>query len=174
MAARILHHESRQLRKKCFEGRAPFYFDFFYKRCLHDWLDSFLLPISVYHVRSVSFSDGGLCDLDIIFRDFFTIKRTHSHKQEGAKTSGKAEGRQRAVRFTRFLDYRLMFDSGRSFSLKYYLIRSPYPLPRIVDSLTSRLTSVLFRLFPPAFWHLIILEWWAEKEKVLSKTPEMN
>ena len=63
-----------------------------------------------------------------------------------------------------------MFASGCSFSLKYCLIRSPYPLPRIVDSLTSRLTSVLLRLFPLAFWNLIILEWWAKREKVLSKT----
>ena len=50
---------------------------------------------------------------------------THTNK-EGAKTRGKAERRQRAVRFTRFLDYRLMFDSGRSFSLKNDLIRPPY------------------------------------------------
>ena len=63
-----------------------------------------------------------------------------------------------------------MFASGCSFSLKYCLIRSPYPLPRIVDSLTSRLSSFLLRLFPLAFWHLIILEWWAKREKVLSKT----
>ena len=82
----------------------------------------------------------------------FSRSNAHTHiSKEGAKTRGKAEGRQSPVLFTRFLDYRLMFDSGRSFSLKYYLIRSPYPLPRIVDSLTSRLTSVLFRLFPLAF-----------------------
>ena len=37
---------------------------------------------------------------------------THTNK-EGAKTRGKAERRQRAVRFTRFLDYRLKFDSWR-------------------------------------------------------------
>ena len=40
---------------------------------------------------------------------------------------GFAERRQRAVRpFTRFVDYGLMFDSRRSFSLEYDLIRSPY------------------------------------------------
>ena len=39
----------------------------------------------------------------------------------------KAKRRQKAVRFTRFLDYRLIFDSGRSVSLKYHLIRPrPY------------------------------------------------
>ena len=53
---------------------------------------------------------------------FFTIKHTHSHK----KRRGKAEWRRRAVRFTRFVDYRLTFDSGRSFTLEYNLIRSPY------------------------------------------------
>ena len=57
----------------------------------------------------------------------FSRSNAHTHtNKEGAKTHGKAERRQRAVRFTRFLDYRLMFDSGRSFSLKYDLIRSPY------------------------------------------------
>ena len=50
---------------------------------------------------------------------------THTNK-EVAKTRGKAERRQRAVRLTRFLDYRLMFDSGHSFSLKNDLIRPPY------------------------------------------------
>ena len=52
-------------------------------------------------------------------------ENTHTNK-EGAKTRGKAERRQRAVRFTPFLDYRLMFGSRRSFSLKYDLIRPPY------------------------------------------------
>ena len=127
-------------------------------------------------VRSDSFSNGGLRDRDIIFRDetdlvfcffsclvkfpareanswrrraspnpgnwvcvffsffphptalaFFSRSNAHTHKnKEGAKTRGKAERRQRAVRFTRFLNYRLMFDSGRSFSLKNDLIRPPY------------------------------------------------
>ena len=129
-------------------------------------------------VRSVSFSNSGLRDRDIIFRDetdlvhvfcffsclvkfpareanswrrraspnpgnwvcvffsffspsyrfsIFSRSNAHTHtNKEGAKTRGKAERRQRAVRFTRFLDYRLMFDSGRSFSLKNDLIRPPY------------------------------------------------
>ena len=122
-------------------------------------------------VRSVSFSNGGLRDCDIIFRDemdlvhvllsfrhakltaggegrvrslaiecvfffffspsysFSILSQSNAHthtNKEGAKTRGKAERRQRAVRFTRFLDYRLMFDSGRTFSLKNDLIRSPY------------------------------------------------
>ena len=129
-------------------------------------------------VRSDSFSNGGLRDRDIIFRDetdfahafcffsclvkfpareanswrrraspnpgnwvcvffsffshptalaFFLRSNAHTHTyKEGARTRGKAERRQRAVRFTRFLDYRLMFDSGRSFSVKYDLIRQPY------------------------------------------------
>ena len=56
----------------------------------------------------------------------FFHDQTHTHtNKEGAKTRGKAERRQKAVRFTRFLDYRSMFDSGRSFSLKYDLIRPP-------------------------------------------------
>ena len=57
----------------------------------------------------------------------FSRSNAHTHtNKEGAKTRRKAERRQRAVRFTRFLDYRLMFDSGRSFSLQYFLIRLPY------------------------------------------------
>ena len=119
-------------------------------------------------VRSVSFSDGGLRDRDIIFRDetalvfcfphskltagregrlrilaiecvfflfyfyfpsyrfsIFSRSNAHTHtNKEGAKTRGKAERRQRAVRFTRFLDK--MFHSERSFRLKYDLIRPPY------------------------------------------------
>ena len=87
----------------------------------------------------------------------FSRSNEHTHtNKEGAKTGGKTETRQKAVRFTRFLDYRLMFDSGRSFSLKYDLIRPPDSLiiPRIVASLTSRSASVLF---PLAFWHLNLL-----------------
>ena len=64
--------------------------------------------------------------------------------------------RYMAVCFTRFVDYRLMFDSGRSFSLEYDLIRSPYSgahnppavlkIPRILASPTSRSASVLYLL----------------------------
>ena len=57
----------------------------------------------------------------------FSRSNAHTHtNKEGAKTRGKAERRQKAIRFTRFLDYRLMFDSGRLFSLKYDLIGPPY------------------------------------------------
>ena len=55
----------------------------------------------------------------------FSRSNAHTHtNKEGANTRGKAERRQRAVRFTRFLDK--MFHSGRSFRLKYDLIRPPY------------------------------------------------
>ena len=82
---------------------------------------------------------------------FSIYSRSNAHihtNKEGAKTRRKAERRQGAVRFTRFLDYRLMFDSGRLFSLKNDLIRPPYSsiIPRIVASLTSRSTSVFFSL----------------------------
>ena len=41
----------------------------------------------------------------------FSRSNAHFHtNKEGAKRRGKAERRQRAVRFTRFLDYRLMSD----------------------------------------------------------------
>ena len=57
----------------------------------------------------------------------FSRSNAHTHtNKEGAKTRGKAERRQRADRFTLFLDYRLMFDSRRSFSLKNDLTRPPY------------------------------------------------
>ena len=89
------------------------------------------------------------------FHNFPINTHTHTNK-EGAKTRGKAERRQRAVRFTPFLDYRLMFDSGRSFSVKCDLIRPPYWLiiPRIVVSPNSNSASVFF---PLAFWHLTII-----------------
>ena len=64
--------------------------------------------------------------------------------------------RYMAVCFTRFVDYRLMFDSGRSFSLEYDLIRLPYwgahnppavlKIPRILASPTSRSACVLYLL----------------------------
>ena len=45
----------------------------------------------------------------------------------GAKRRGKAERRKRTVRpLIRFVNYGLMFDLRRSFSLGYNLIRSPY------------------------------------------------
>ena len=62
------------------------------------------------------------------FNHFFSTKRTNSPNKGGSKRGEKAERRQIAVRFTRFVDYRLMFDSGRSFSLENDLIRSPYKL----------------------------------------------
>ena len=60
----------------------------------------------------------------------FTRSNAHTYTNRGggggAKRRGRAEKRQRAVCFTRFVDYRLMFDSTLSFSLKYDVIRSPY------------------------------------------------
>ena len=154
----------------------PYTLFFLCKRCLHSFLVSTYICIW-NHARSVSFSEDGLRDRDIIFRDqidlvfcflgcvvkfparevtsggegrvrilaigcdcaffpfflpsyrfsIFSRSNAHTHtNKEGAKTHGKAERRQRAVRFTRFLEYRLMLDSRRSFSLKYGLIRPPY------------------------------------------------
>ena len=179
MAAPILHHKTLPLR--CFGGSpAPFYFNFFFSAkdiCTINFTFFFTFIHIWNNVRKVSFSDGGSCDRDIIFRDrrylafcflgcvvkfqareararilaiefvcffsfflffsffsflllaFFhdqTHTGTHTIKR-GAERRGKAERRHwRAVRFTRFVDYRLMFDSGRSFSLEYDLIRSPY------------------------------------------------
>ena len=53
------------------QGHAPFCFHFFYKRCLQiNWTVSFYLYFCIWNrVRSVSFSDGGIHDSDIIFRD---------------------------------------------------------------------------------------------------------
>ena len=53
MAAPILHHESRPLKKRCFRRSrslpGPLYYNFFFcKRHLHDQLNSFLLPIFVF------------------------------------------------------------------------------------------------------------------------------
>ena len=185
MAAPILHHKSLPLRR--FGGSpAPFYFNFFSAKDICTINFNFFTFIYIWnHVRSVSFSDGGSRDRDIIFRDrrylvfrflgcvvkfqardannswrrstssnpckwvcvlflfhsflffFFSFlilaffhDQTHTGTDTtkgGAERRGKVERRHwRAVRFTRFVDYRLMFDSGRSFSLQYDLIRSPY------------------------------------------------
>ena len=49
---------------------------------------------------------------------FFLRSNAHTHtNKEGAKRRGKAEMSKGAVRFTRFVNYRLMFDSGCLFSL---------------------------------------------------------
>ena len=75
---------------------------------------------------------------------------THTNKG-GAKRRGNAERRQSAVcRFTQFVDYGLMFDSRRSFSLEYDLIQLDsfivLKIPRIVASPTSRSASVFYPL----------------------------
>ena len=75
--------------------------------------------------------------------------------REVRRDAERPEGdRYMAVCFTRFVGYRLMFDSGRSFSLEYDRIRSPYSgahnppvvlkIPRIVASSTLRSASVLY------------------------------
>ena len=170
-----VQRESRPLKKRCF-GRSRSLLLFSAKMFARLTLQFLFTYICICNrVRSVSFSNGGLRDRDIIFRDetdlvfcffsclvkfpaleanswkrraslnpgnwvclffffppsyrfsIFSRSNAHTHtNKEGAKTRGKAERRQRAVRFTRFLDYRLMFDSGRSFSLKNDLIRPPY------------------------------------------------
>ena len=175
-AAPMLQHESRPLTKRCSGKSRSLLLQFFLQKMFARLTLQFPSAyICIFNnVRSVSFSNGGLRDRDIIFRDetdlvfcflscwvkfpaleanswrrrvssnpgnwvcvffslppflsFFSRSNAHTHtNKEGAKTRGKAERRQRAVRFTRFLDYRLMFDSGRSFSLKYHLIRPrPY------------------------------------------------
>ena len=172
-------------RKDRLEGYAPFCFNFFFLQTIFAQLTPlFYLYLHLKPIlRSVSFSDTGSLDRDIIFRDrtyrvfcflgwvvkfrareansrwrsassnpdlaiefvfFFTFllsffsflfflpsfrifhDQTHTLSIKGSATRReKAERRQRAIRFTRFVDYRLMFDSGRSFSLKYDLIHSP-------------------------------------------------
>ena len=62
------------------------------------------------------------------FSTFFSHDQTHTLTQtrEVRRFAENVRRRQRAVRFTRFLDYRyykLIFDS---FSLKYDMIRSPW------------------------------------------------
>ena len=69
MAAPILHHKSLPLR--CFEGSpGPLYFNFFSAKDICTINFTFFTFIYIWnHVRSVSFSDGGSRDRDIIFRD---------------------------------------------------------------------------------------------------------
>ena len=57
---------------------------------------------------------------------FFSRSNSHTHKQGRCEDTRKGQKETRAVHFTRFLEYRLMFDSGLSFSLQYFLTRPPY------------------------------------------------
>ena len=168
LAAAIQHHESRPLKKRCFERSRSLLLWFFPAKdiCTTNFTFTFTFIYIWNHVRSVSFSDGGSHDRDIIFRDrrylglnlfpwlfwwsfrhakltaggeardripaiefvcffFFSFlllaflhDQTHILTQTRdvrAKRRGKVERRHcRAVRFTRFVDYRLMFDSWRS------------------------------------------------------------
>ena len=59
---------------------------------------------------------------------WLVFDQTHKLTQtREVRSREKAERTQRAVRrFARFVDYGLMFDSRRSFSLEYEMIRSPY------------------------------------------------
>ena len=67
MAAPILQHESRPLRRNdVLEGHAPFHLNFFCKRC-SQFPSTYICICN--RVRSVSFSDGEFRDHDIIFRD---------------------------------------------------------------------------------------------------------
>ena len=63
-----------------------------------------------------------------VLMPWLVLDQTHKLTQtREVRSREKAERTQRAVRrFTRFVDYGLMFDSRRSFSLEYKLIRSPY------------------------------------------------
>ena len=75
----------------------------------------------------------------------------HTNKGGAKRRRNRAERRQRAVRrFTRFVDYGLMFDSTRSFSMEYDLIQldsfNLLKIPRIVASPTSRSASVFYPL----------------------------
>ena len=71
MVAPILQHESRPLKKRCF-GRSrslpgPFYFNFFLQRLFARLTKQF--PFTLKPREKCFFSDGGLRDHDIIFRD---------------------------------------------------------------------------------------------------------
>ena len=80
---------------------------------------------------------------------WLVLDQTHKLTQtREVRSRETAERTQEAVRrFTRFGDYGLMFDSRRSFSLEYQLIRSPYEKnPRIVASPTSSLASIFYLL----------------------------
>ena len=54
------------------------------------------------------------------------FSRSNAHIQTRRDAERLKGDGEHAVRFTLFVDYRLMFDSGRSFTLEYNLIRSPY------------------------------------------------
>ena len=57
---------------------------------------------------------------------FYHFSWSIEHTTKTREVRRDAERRQSAVCFIRFLDYRLMFDPGRSFSLRYDLIRWPH------------------------------------------------
>ena len=154
----VLHHESRPLKKNCFG--TPFCFNFF----LPNTFSQLTLQVFFFtficirnRARSVSFSDGGFCDRDIIQRSnvsfilaletnrsnswrrsastypvswecvFFSLSFflsfclfffsflliTFFHLFAQRRRNCRKKWRKRAVPFTRFLDYRLMFDFDR-------------------------------------------------------------
>ena len=72
--------------------------------------------------RSATSNPGNwVCVLFLFFPSYFLYDQTNiltQTREVRAKRRGKVERRHlRAVRFTRFVDYRLMFDSGRSISV---------------------------------------------------------
>ena len=121
-------------------------------------LVSFATWLSFGHAKLTAGGEGRvrILAIECVFFSFFfpsyrfsifSRSNAHTHtNKEGAKTCGKAKRRQRAVRFTRFLDYRLMSDSGLSFSLKYDLILPPSLINTYIFS-GSFSCSVCFRLF---------------------------
>ena len=58
----------------------------------------------------------------------------------------RPKGGRKVRRFTRFVDYGLMFDSRRSFSLEYDLLVHRKKIPKIVAVPTSRSASVFYPL----------------------------
>ena len=105
MAARTVHHESRQLRKKCFEGRAPFYFNFFCKRYLHDLLNSICVPCKkcFFLRRWATWSWYNIQRSDLVFCFLGCLWLSSRHARLAAGGEGRV--RQLSVSFFLFLSF---------------------------------------------------------------------
>ena len=117
MAAPILHHKSLPLR--CFGGSpAPNYFNFFSAKDICTINFTFFTFIYIWnHVRSVSFSDGGSRDRDIIFRDrrylvfcFLGCVVKFQAREAYITAGGEARARILAIEFVCFFSFFLFFS----------------------------------------------------------------
>ena len=114
MAAAIQHHQSGPLKKRCFERSRALLLWFLSAKdiCTTNFTFTFTFIYIWSHVRSVSFSDGGSRDRDIIFRDrrylvlnLFPWLFWWSFRHTKLTTGGEARARIPAIEFVCFFSF---------------------------------------------------------------------